>query len=105
MSNGRAVIIDWDTICIGPPQWDHAALLTWADRWGGSPWDYRDFAAGYSERFESDPLAIELAEVRLLAPTINMIIKGSVSDRHAEEARRRMKFWRKDPDAPTWTPQ
>ena len=28
MRDGRAVIVDWDTICLGPPQWDHAALLT-----------------------------------------------------------------------------
>ena len=48
---------------------------------------------------------MELAEVRLLAPTINMIVKGSEAHRFASEARQRMRFWRNETDAPTWTPQ
>lgn len=105
MRDGRATLIDWDTICIGPPQWDHAALLTWADRWGGRPTDYLDFAQGYGEAFDGDNLAMELAEVRLLAPTVNMIVKGANNDQCAREARLRMRFWRNDPKAPHWTPQ
>ena len=103
--NSRATIIDWDTICIGPPQWDHAALLTWAERWGGHSRDYWSFAEGYGETFASDPLAMELAEIRLLAPTLNMIVKGAASKRHANEAGLRMRFWRGELDPPTWTPQ
>ncbi len=105
MRDGRAFIVDWDTICLGPPQWDHAALLTWAARWGGRSSGYRAFADGYGETFAAYPLAMELAEVRLLAPTVNMIVKGRDVQRFAVEARRRMRFWRGEPDPPAWTPQ
>jgi hypothetical protein len=46
-----------------------------------------------------------LARVRLLAPTINMVIKGGVSSRHADQARLRMRYWRGEPSPPAWTPQ
>ncbi len=88
--------------CLGPAAWDHATLPTWAERWGGAARDYTDFAAGYGVDLRGSPLARQLARVRLLAPTLNMIIAGASSPAHAEEARRRMRFWRGDPDAPAW---
>lgn len=105
MRGDEIVILDWDSICLGPPAWDHAALLTWAERWGGNAADYPDFAEGYGADLRGSPLAQLLARVRLLAPTLNMIIKGRESPHHAEEARRRMRYWRGDPSAPAWTPQ
>lgn len=33
MRDGELVVIDWDNICPGPVSWDHAALLTCAERW------------------------------------------------------------------------
>lgn len=103
MRGDELIIIDWDAICIGPTEWDHAALLTWADRWGGAPSEYMAFAAGYGRDMRESPLAQILARVRLLAPTINMIIRGATSSRHAEEARLRMLYWQCVPSAPAWT--
>lgn len=105
MRHGQPVVIDWDTICLGPPQWDHAALLTWSERWGGETSAYPDFAAGYGISFAGDHLANDLARLRLLAPTVHLIVKGADSARHAAEARRRIAYWRGDTTATTWTPQ
>jgi Ser/Thr protein kinase RdoA (MazF antagonist) len=94
MRGDELVIIDWDNICMGPAAWDHAALLTWAERWGGAPGDYEAFAAAYGAELRDSPLAQTLARMRLLAPTINKIIVGGESDRHAAEALVRMRYWR-----------
>lgn len=105
MRDESLVILDWDSICLGPPAWDHAALLTWAERWGGDQRDYEDFAAGYGADFRDSALAELLARVRLLAPTINMIAKGASSARHGDEARLRMRYWQGELSPPAWTPQ
>jgi Ser/Thr protein kinase RdoA (MazF antagonist) len=105
MRDDVLLILDWDSICLGPTAWDHAALLTWADRWGGDPDDYQAFAGGYGADLRDSPAAQRLARVRLLAPTINMVIKGASSARHANEARLRMRYWRGEPRPPAWTPQ
>lgn len=105
MRDGKAVVIDWDTICVGPPQWDHAALMTWSERWGGAESDYNDFADGYGDSFGTDPLATMLAEVRLLAPTVNMLLRAADDPRFAAEAELRMRYWRNDPGSPSWSPQ
>jgi Ser/Thr protein kinase RdoA (MazF antagonist) len=104
MRGGEVVIIDWDAICLGPRAWDHAALMTWADRWGGGARTYPDFARGYGTDLRDSPLARELATLRLLAPTLN-IVTGAASDpAYAAEARTRMRYWLGDPGAPAWTP-
>jgi len=104
MHHGQPVIIDWDLICLGPAAWDHAALLTWPERWGGGPTDYSDFAMGYGKDFSDDPLARRLARVRLIGPTINMIRLGASDERARRQAKTRMRYWMGDPDAPQWTP-
>ena len=103
MSGDDVVIFDWDGICFGPAAFDHAALMTWEERWGGAPRAYEDFARGYGADLRQSPLAQELAELRLLAPTINLIINGARNPSYAAEAKARMRFWLGDPAAPTWT--
>ena len=98
------VIIDWDAICLGPPAWDHAPLMTWADRWGGAAEAYPDFARGYGADLRESSLAQELAALRLLAPTINIIINSASNAAYAAEAQARMRYWLGDPAAPAWTP-
>ncbi|MHB1924703.1 MAG: phosphotransferase family protein, partial [Acidimicrobiales bacterium] len=105
MRDGEPVIIDWDMICLGPPAWDHAALITWPERWGGHPTDYTDFAGGYGADLSSDLLARRLARVRLIGPTLNMFLLGASSEPHLIEARRRLRYWTGDPAAPQWIPQ
>lgn len=105
MTSGEVVLIDWDTICLGPPQWDHAALMTWAQRWGGEPDAYDNFASGYGSDFRSNPTALSLARLRLLAPTINLASRASRDERFKAELERRMQYWRGDTEAVAWTPQ
>lgn len=105
MRGGELVVIDWDNICLGPVAWDHAALLTWAERWGGASGVYDAFAVGYGIDLRTSSLAQTLARVRLLAPTINMIVMGAQSASHAAEAQVRMRYWRGEPSPPKWAPQ
>jgi Ser/Thr protein kinase RdoA (MazF antagonist) len=104
MHDDKVVLIDWDGICLGPPAWDHAALMTWAGRWGGGARTYTDFARGYGADLRQSPIAQELAKVRLLAPTINMVLNGATDSAKAAEAKLRMRYWLGDPAAPSWTP-
>ena len=103
--DGEPVLIDWDQICLGPPAWDHAALITWSERWGGNPESYAAYARGYGTDYRDDPAARLLARVRLLAPTINMVLRGASDPACAAEAARRLRYWRGDPDAPQWIAQ
>lgn len=105
MRHGKPIVIDWDTLCLGPRQRDHAALMTWADRWDGAATAYPSFAAGYGSNFSGDELASELARLRLLAPTVNLIVRAASDARYVAEAQRRMRYWRGEPAAPAWTPQ
>ena len=103
--DGEVAILDWDGLCLGPAAWDHAPLLTWEERWGGQPGSYPAFAAGYGSDLRQSSLAQLLARVRLLAPTLNQVVHGATDAERAAEARRRMRFWRGEPDSPAWRPQ
>lgn len=102
---GRPILIDWDLLCVAPAQWDHSALLTWSSRWGGAENIYDEFVRGYGRDFGLDSLAIALAELRLLSATLMRWRAGSSSPSAKVEADRRMRWWRKDPNAPMWTAQ
>jgi Ser/Thr protein kinase RdoA (MazF antagonist) len=102
---GEPVLIDWYQVCLGPPAWDHAALMTWAQRWGGDDERYEAYARGYGTDYRDDPAARLLARVRLLAPTVNMVIRGASDPACAAEATRRLRYWLGDPAAPQWVPQ
>ncbi|MCB1001062.1 MAG: aminoglycoside phosphotransferase family protein [Acidimicrobiales bacterium] len=96
------VLIDWDLLCLGPPAWDHAALMTWTDRWGGEPNLYERFAAGYGRSMRGDEVAEAIAELRLVAATLMRVRAGRTDRAAAAEAERRLRYWRGDPDAPVW---
>ena len=98
------VLIDWDLLCMGPPAWDHAALSTWTERWGGERGMYESFAAGYGRPVNQDMLDA-LSELRLVAATLMRLRRASADPRHRAEADRRMRYWRGDPDAPVWQAQ
>ena len=98
------VLVDWDLLCVGPAEWDHAALATWTARWGGEPAVYETFAAGYGRAV--DPAMLEaIAELRLVAATLMRLKRARLDPMHRDEAERRMRYWRGDPDAPMWRPQ
>lgn len=98
------VLLDWDLMCRAPSAWDHAALMTWEERWGGDPQLYERFAAGYGSSLRGDPRGDELAELRLLVATMMRVRAGRHDPAAAAEAQRRLRFWQGDPDAPVWRP-
>jgi Ser/Thr protein kinase RdoA (MazF antagonist) len=99
------VLLDWDLLCLAAPAWDHAPMMTWASRWGGHPHEYEAFADGAGWCGRGDALAEALATLRLVAATL-MRLRAGRSDLSArDEAERRLRWWRGDPDAPPWQAQ
>ena len=96
------VLVDWDLVCDEPPGWDHAALLTWTERWGGEPGLYERFAEGYGRDLRGEPFAQAAAELRLVAATLMRVRAGRTDPSARDEALRRLRWWRGDPDAPPW---
>lgn len=101
MTAGGAVLIDWDLLCLGPPGWDHAMMLR-APRWGWPARWYDELAAGYGRSLRDDPIAVTIAELRLVAATLMRLRAARADPGAMPEARRRLAFWRGDPDAPLW---
>ncbi len=97
------VLIDWDLRCLAPPGWDHAALMTWTERWGGAAGMYDSFAEGYGRSLRGEWTAEALAELRLVVATLLRVRAGRHDPAAAAEAEQRLRFWRGDPDAPAWT--
>jgi hypothetical protein len=48
---------------------------------------------------------VAFAELRLVAATLMRVTAALVNPDARPEAERRLRFWRGDPDAPTWTAQ
>jgi len=101
-TTGRPILLDWDLLSVAPREWDHAALLTWATRWGGQTSTYSDFAQGYGLDFSTNDLATALAELRLLSATLMRWRTGLSTPSARVEAENRMKWWRQDLTAPMW---
>jgi hypothetical protein len=98
------VLMDWDLLCLGPREWDHSMLRTYATRWGGPPEAYDAFTSGYGRRLDG-PLLDAIAEMRNLAATLMRLRRAPADPAAAEEAERRMQHWRGDPVAPIWRAQ
>jgi Phosphotransferase enzyme family len=105
MTAAGPTLIDWDLLCWAPPGWDHGPMLTWATRWGGDGSEYPAFAAGYGRSLAADPAAVAIAELRLVAATLMRLVAASADPAAMAEARLRLRYWRGDPDAPSWTAQ
>jgi aminoglycoside phosphotransferase (APT) family kinase protein len=99
------VLLDWDLLCRAHPAWDHAMLLTLAERWGGDPAIYPAFARGYGRSFAGDPAATAFAELRNVAATLMRVRAGRTDPVARGEAERRLQYWRGDPAAPAWQSQ
>ncbi len=97
------VLLDWDLLCLGPRGWDHGPLINWTSRWGGETGVYEAFAAGYGTSMRDEPVAEALAELRLVAATLMRVKAGRTDQVAAEEAERRLRYWRGESDAPPWT--
>ena len=99
------VLLDWDLACHAPAAWDHAMLMTWSSMWGGEPTAYERFADGYGLSLRDDPLAESLAVMRNVTATLMRLKAGRANPAAADEAQRRLQFWRGDPAAPAWSAQ
>ena len=96
------VIIDWDLLATGPPGWDHAPLLSMIRHWGYPARFYDEFADGYGADLRHDPVTVALTDLRAVAATIMRVIAGRENPTARAEAERRLRYWRGDPDAPSW---
>jgi hypothetical protein len=105
MTDDGPVLLDWDLMCTAPAAWDHAMLLTLADRWGGDRNVYAAFAQGYGQSFADDVAARRFAELRNVAATLMRVRAGRSDPAAAEEAQRRLRYWRGERDAPAWRAQ
>lgn len=103
MTAGGPVLLDWDLLCLADPAWDHAPMMTWAERWGGPAGEYEALAAGYGHSYRGAPTAEAFAELRLVAATLMRVRAGRHDASARAEAERRLRYWRGDPDAPAWT--
>lgn len=104
-SSDGPVLLDWDLACHAPTAWDHAMLLTWSQVWGGDPSAYHRFADGYGQSLRDDALATSLAVMRNLTATLMRLKAGRTNPAAAEEAERRLQYWRGDSTAPAWSAQ
>jgi hypothetical protein len=105
MTRDGPVLIDWDLMCRAPASWDHAMLSSLADRWGGDPRVYAEFAHGYGRSFADDVTGRRFAELRNVAATLMRVRAGRSDPAAADEAQRRLRYWRGEPDAPSWQAQ
>jgi hypothetical protein len=104
-SSDGPVLLDWDLVCLGPRQWDHAALMPWTERWGGATGLYEAFAVGYGESMRRDPTAEAIAVLRLAAATLMRVRAAQANPAALPEAQQRLRWWRGEASAPTWTAQ
>jgi aminoglycoside phosphotransferase (APT) family kinase protein len=105
MTDDGPVLLDWDLMCSAPPGWDHAMLLTLAERWGGDPGVYPAFAEGYGESLVDDVVTRRFAELRNVAATLMRVRAARADPSAGHEASIRLRYWRGDEAAPPWTAQ
>lgn len=105
MTNDGPALVDWDLLCVAPPGWDHAPMMTWAERWGGAPGDYVAFAEGAGWSAVGDRFGDAFAELRLVSATLMRLKVARTVGAAMPEAQRRLAHWRGNPDAPIWKAQ
>lgn len=99
------VLLDWDLACHAPAAWDHAMLMTWSPVWGGDRTAYDRFAEGYGQSLRDEALAQSLAVMRNVTATLMRLKAGRSDPAAAQEAQRRLRYWRGDANAPSWIAQ
>ena len=105
ISTSGPLLIDWDLLCTANRAWDHAMLTIYSERWGGDPSAYPAFADGYGMDLSHDALTAAVADLRNVAATLMRVRAGRFDKAAGDEAERRLRYWRGDPDAPIWNAQ
>lgn len=86
----RAVLCDWESAVIGPPEWDLTTIEVHCRRFGHDPTEYRDFCARYGFDIRDWPgysILREVKELRMIATNARKSTPGSAE---AAEVRRRV---------------
>lgn len=93
-------ILDWDLLCRAPRGWDHAPLRHWGSVWAGDSSVRGAFAAGYGGEPDDDGFSESVADLRLAVATV--MLAGANDHEAGPELQRRLRYWRREPDAPRW---
>lgn len=99
-SDGRLALIDLETCCLGPAEWDLALTATYATSLGWvSTDDYADFVRTYGADVTESPAWPQLRRIRELRMTAWLAQKASESTATATEVKHRVACLL-DPDLP-----
>lgn len=77
-------------------------MLTTLDLWGGPPGFYLAFSRGYGRDYRNDRGCRDLAVLRLLAATANLVLKSQWDERAAQQVEVRLRYWMGDPHHGLW---
>jgi hypothetical protein len=95
-------LIDWDSVCLAQACWDHA-MLTTLDLWGGPPGFYSTFAHGYGYDYSADRGCRDLAVLRLLTATANLVLKAQRDQSALPQVDIRLGYWMGEHVGARWT--
>jgi Ser/Thr protein kinase RdoA (MazF antagonist) len=105
-ANGNTVLIDFDSVCVGPREWDlaptalYATSLGWIDRG-----EYEKFVSAYGFDVTTEPVFQVLTRMRELRMTAWMAMHATESERTATELAHRIDCLA-DPELPRhWSPR
>jgi aminoglycoside phosphotransferase (APT) family kinase protein len=99
-ADGNAILIDFDSACIGPREWDLAPIGLYATSLGWiSPTEYEEFVAAYGYDITAASAFAILSRMRELRMTAWIAMHAGESDQTAAEVAHRVACLA-DPDLP-----
>jgi Ser/Thr protein kinase RdoA (MazF antagonist) len=103
--HGDPVLIDLDSFCVGPREWDLVQTALFYERFGWhTEQDYRDFVRVYGFDIMTWDGYPVLADYRELAMTLWLGQKAGTDDKAADEVRKRIEAIRSGGDRRDWAP-
>lgn len=102
---GNPVLIDLDSFCVGPREWDLVQTALFHERFGWhSEGEYRSFVEVYGFDIMTWPGYQVLADYREIAMTLWLCGKAADDERAAAEVRKRIEAIRSGGDRRDWGP-
>lgn len=103
--NGQALLIDLDSFCTGPREWDLVQTALFYERFGWhTEQEYRTFVEVYGFDIMTWPGYPVLADYREVAMTLWLSGKANSDQRSADEVRKRVETMRTGGDRRSWSP-
>jgi len=93
LSGGKMHLIDFDSVCLGPFEWDMAPTLVAEKRLGLNTADCDAFLAGYGIDRDALPDIEPAMIIKQLSMTVVLCLKASESDTIDAEIDRRLQAW------------